>query len=305
AEGLRETGLAQMAMARGREVAPGLLTMPMEFTGIKPALRTFIATLFEENPYQFKPVFRGFYFTSALQEGVAMQPASERVGRQFALGTASEDAPVPPADASYSLQGLFRRVIFAAHGLGRQYSSRTRTRLRHAAFFGAVLLLGGALAAWSWSYTGNRQQVADVAADLDQAIAAQEGSVDLGSRIEALLVLQDRLEQLERYRQDRPAGLGFGLYQGAALEEKLRQEYFNGMRQVMLAPVTARLEDYLAQVVAHRGALRTPPGAAADEAGDQAGSTTGADAGGDLVRLYEEASPTDPQDAYNALKTYL
>src|SRR5690606_10261847 len=78
-DGLREMSLAQMAMSRGREVGPGLLTMPMEFAGIKPALRTFIATLFEENPYQFKPVFRGFYFTSALQEGVAVQPASERV----------------------------------------------------------------------------------------------------------------------------------------------------------------------------------------------------------------------------------
>ena len=86
AEGLREMGVAQMAMLRGRDVPPGLLTLPMEFAGIKPALRTFIATLFEDNPYQFKPVFRGFYFTSALQEGVAVQPASDRVARQFALG---------------------------------------------------------------------------------------------------------------------------------------------------------------------------------------------------------------------------
>ncbi|MCE7032157.1 type VI secretion system membrane subunit TssM [Lysobacter sp. GX 14042] len=312
ADGLRETGLAQMAMARGRELAPGLLTMPMEFTGIKPALRTFIATLFEENPYQFKPVFRGFYFTSALQEGVAVQPASERVGRQFQLDAGTGDAaPVPPADASYFLQGLFRRVIFADRGLVRQYASRTRTRLRHAAFFGAVLLLGGALAAWTWSYTGNRQLVADVAADLDKAVAVQEGSFGLGSRIEALLVLQDRLEQLERYRQDRPLGLGFGLYQGGAMEAKLRQEYFDGMRQVMLVPVATRLEDYLSQVVANRAALRPPVGAAAAGSGghgpgtDEDGADASAGAGGSPARLYEEASPTDSQDAYNALKTYL
>ena len=308
AEGLRETGLAQMAVARGRDVAPGLLTMPMEFTGIKPALRTFIATLFEENPYQFKPVFRGFYFTSALQEGVAMQPASERVSRHFGLGTAADgDATVPPADASYFLQGLFRRVIFADHGLVRQYSSRARTRLRHGAFFGAVLLLGAALAAWTWSYTGNRQLVADVAADLDEAVAMQQGSVALGSRIEALLVLQDRLEQLERYGRKRPVGLGFGLYQGAALEEKLRQEYFNGMRQVMLAPVSARLEEYLVQVVAHRTALQGPVGPvdAAGEGAGAAGPGPTAAGDGDPARLYEEASPTDSQDAYNALKAYL
>ena len=297
ADGLREAGLAQMAMARGREVAPGLLTMPMEFTGIKPALRTFIATLFEENPYQFKPVFRGFYFTSALQEGVAVQPATERVGRQFELSAGVHDDPVPTADASYFLQGLFRRVIFADHGLVRQYSSRARTRLRYASFFGAVLLLGGALAAWTWSYTGNRQLVADVTADLDEAIAVQAGSVDLGSRIDALLTLQDRMEQLERYRSDRPLGLGFGLYQGGALEAKLRQEYFNGMRQVMLEPVAARLEDYLSQVVAQRASLR-PPSTGTQDDDTAEGLRSGA-------QLYEEASPTDPQDAYNALKTYL
>ncbi|MGO1891559.1 MAG: type VI secretion protein IcmF/TssM N-terminal domain-containing protein, partial [Luteimonas sp.] len=79
ADGLREMSLAQMAMARGREVSPGLLTLPLEFVGIKPALRTFIATLFEENPYQYPPVFRGFYFTSALQEGHSVHYASERV----------------------------------------------------------------------------------------------------------------------------------------------------------------------------------------------------------------------------------
>ncbi|WP_052106830.1 type VI secretion system membrane subunit TssM [Novilysobacter defluvii] len=300
AEGLREAGLAQMAMARGRGVAPGLLTMPMEFNGIKPALRTFIATLFEDNPYQFKPVFRGFYFTSALQEGVAVQPATERVERQFALAGAEGGGrePVAPADSSYFLQGLFRRVIFADRGLVRQYSSRGRTRLRHASFFAAVLVLGAVLAAWTWSYTGNRQLVADVAADLEHATAVQAGSVDLGSRIQALLVLQDRLEQLERYRSERPPGLGFGLYQGRALEAKLRAEYFHGMRQVMLEPVTARLEDFLAQVVDNRASLRTPavpaegePGPGADERGEP--------------RLYEEASPIDPQDAYNALKAYL
>src|SRR5690606_24239825 len=98
-------------------------------------------------------------------------------------------------------------------------------------------------AAWTWSYTGNRQLVADVAADLDEAVAMQQGSVALGSRIEALLVLQDRLEQLERYGRKRPAGLGLGLHQGAAVEERLRQESFNGMRRGLLAPGSARLEE--------------------------------------------------------------
>ena len=308
-DGLREMSLAQMAMTRGREVGPGLLTMPMEFAGIKPALRTFIATLFEENPYQFKPVFRGFYFTSALQEGVAVQPASERVGRQFGLAAnAHAGEALAPADSSHFLLGLFRKVIFADKQLVRQYSNPGRTRLRYAAFFGAVLALGVVLAGWTWSYTGNQQLVADVRADLDKAVAMQEGKVDLQSRIEALLVLQDRLEQLQAWRDDHPVSLGLGLYQGEAIEAKLRAEYFHGMRQLMLVPVSAKLESFLGEVVARRSELEPPAtaGAGNPTAADAlaAGNTGGAGDPGD-AGLYQDASPTNSQDAYNALKTYL
>ncbi|TWI13572.1 type VI secretion system membrane subunit TssM [Aerolutibacter ruishenii] len=330
AEGLREMGVAQMAMLRGRDVPPGLLTLPMEFAGIKPALRTFIATLFEENPYQFKPVFRGFYFTSALQEGVTVQPASDRVARQFALSAANgQGERLPVLESSHFLLGLFRKVIFADRDLVKQYASPKRSRLRYAAFAAGAAVLALALAGWAWSYTGNRQLVANVTADFDKAVAMQRERVDLQSRIEALLILHDRMAQLDQYRQDNPVALGLGLYQGDRIEAKLRSEFFHGMRQLMLQPVTARLEGYLGEVIANRGQVRMvaagmgPVGVGAGAAA-AATAATGAVAGmsppsvdsamaasnpaamatGDDP-LYREPSATDAEDAYNALKTYL
>ncbi|MFC3551866.1 type VI secretion system membrane subunit TssM [Lysobacter cavernae] len=300
-EGLKEMGLSQMAMQRGREVAPGLLTLPLEFAAIKPALRTFIATLFEENPYQFRPVFRGFYFTSALQEGVSVQHASERVARQFSLqprAATSERTPV--SDSSHFLLGLFRKVIFADKQLVRQYSSPTRNRLRYAVFFASVAALAIALAGWTWSYTSNKQLVANVSADLDKAVQVQKDRVDLQSRIEALLILQDRMEQLDRYREDHPVSMGLGLYQGERIEQKLRAEYFHGMRQLMLDPVDAKLEGYLSDVIAHRGELKKQAPAGTEPA--DAGATAAAPATGGL---YQDVSATNADDAYNALKTYL
>jgi len=307
-DGLNEMSLAQMALRRGRAVPPGLLSLPMEFAAIKPALRTFIATLFEPNPYQFKPVFRGFYFTSALQEGAAARPGSERIARRFELGTRAATEPptepAPPSEHSHFLLGLFRKVIFADRELVRQYASPARTRLRYAAFLGAVALLALALAGWTWSYTGNRQLVADAGADLAKAAALQRGRLDLQSRVEALLLLQDRLEQLARYRERRPFGLGLGLYQGAAIEAKLRAEYFHGMRQLMLAPVATKLEDYLGAVIARRDALRPAAAAEARARDDLGGAAPDASRPAE-IRLYEDASPTDPDDAYAALKAYL
>src|SRR5690606_4222631 len=165
----------------------------------------------------------------------------------------------------------------------------------------AVPALGGALTGWTWSYTSNQQRAADVGAEFDKAAAMQQGEVGLQSRIEPLLVVQDRLEQLQAWRDEHPVSLGLGLYQGEAIEAKLRDEYFHGMRQLMLVPVGTKLESFLGEVIARRGELK-PPSVAGSTSGDptQVGEVAQAGEPG----LYQDASPTDSQDAYNAPKPY-
>lgn len=281
--------LSHMAMQRGREVSPGLLTLPLEFVGIKPALRTFIATLFEDNPFQFKPVFRGFYFSSALQEGHSVHHASERVGRQFSLSSRGADTDAAPTgQTAFFLKDLFRKVIFSDKELVRQYSSPHQNRLRYGVFLGAVGVLALALGLWTWSYTTNVQLVNNATKDLEQAVRVQKDRVDLKSRIDALLLLQDRMEQLDRYKKQGGITTSLGLYQGDNIRAKLMKEYYHGMQQVMLDPTVSSLEGYLGQVVAER---------------DKLGQGTQAAAESEV--LYQNASPTSTNDAYNALKTYL
>lgn len=299
-EGLTERMLSIMSLNRGQGMAPGLLSFPLEFATIKPALRSFLATLFEENPYQYQPVFRGFYFTSAVQEGEAFSRVNQSMTEQFELS--------PPVDGERSsahvgepffLRELFSKVIFADKNLVRQYTSRTKQRLRMLTFGLAVLVLALALAGWGAAYIGNRQLVEGAMADLDKAVRLQSDRVDLASRLEAMEVLQDRIRQLERWREERPWTVGLGLYQGDAIEQKLRQEYFQGVRQLMLEPVTANLEKYLAEVNRNASKLqpmtRTPESAAVSVA-----AVTPATGDG-----FVQASATNVEDAYNALKTYL
>jgi type VI secretion system protein ImpL len=260
-EGLKESSVVSLSMRRGEAVPPGVLTFPLEFATLKPALRTFITTLFEDNPYQFRPVFRGFYFTSAVQEGSSTNRSSERVAHRFGLAEASEPASAAVySQTGFFLNHLFSRVIFADKNLVRQYTSRAKTRLRYATFFASVALLGLLLAGWTWSTLGNRQLVANVQADFDKVVRLQEGRPELASRLEALEILQDRLQQLQRWREDRPLALSLGLYQGEALEDKVRAEYFAGLREVMLQPAARSIEAYLREVNAHAGELK-PQGA--------------------------------------------
>ena len=265
--GLKEMSVARMAMHRGEELPPGVLTFPLEFAALKPALRSFVGTLFEENPYQHRPIFRGFYFTSSVQEGTSHSRASEKVAQQFALDLKPRTVASVYSQSGFFLKDLFQKVIFADKHLVRQHTTRAQRRWRWAAFAASVVALGAMLGGWAWSYAGNRQLLANVQADLDKVIKLQKDRLDLQSRIEALEILQDRLEQLQSLREDRPLGLGLGLYQGDEIERKLRAEYFAGVQQLMLAPVAESLEVYLTEVNANAGSLqplaRTPGSGAA------------------------------------------
>ncbi|MFS2134834.1 type VI secretion system membrane subunit TssM [Duganella sp. Dugasp56] len=289
-DGLKQLSLANMGQQRRDRMEPGVFTFPLEFATIRTPLRAFLATLFEENPFQFKPVFRGYYFTSALQEGMPVSEQSQRLARRFALTVSDAPTITGAGQSGFFLLNLFRKVIFADKDLVSQYASKNKVKLTYAAFFAAVLALGGALGGWSWSYLGNRQLVSNVQADLDKVVKLQEKRLDLQSRFEALEVIQDRIAQLEKYRADRPWSLRMGLYQGELLERKLREEYFSGVREVMLKPVVSNLETLLSEMNAHADQLQMAGGAPAP-------STPG--------RQFQEASAINVEDAYNALKSYL
>jgi type VI secretion system protein ImpL len=290
-DGLKEMSLASMAANRSTAMRPGVFTFPLEFATLRPQLRAFLATLFEENTWQFKPVFRGFYFTSALQEGVVENLSSKRVASRFDLKLRdTKGTQGAEQQQGYFLLDLFRKVIFADKDLVKRYTSPSSTRLKYGAFFAATLVLGVALGGWSWSYMGNRQLVANVQADLDKVMKLQARRGDLQSRLEGLEILQDRIEQLDKYRAERPWALSFGLYQGEAVERKLRDEYFAGVREVMVLPVANSLEALLNETNAN--AAQLDPNAKAAPAAKPG-------------QPYQDVSPTNVGDAYNALKTYL
>jgi type VI secretion system protein ImpL len=295
-EGLRALSVAQMSRAQGDSAPPGQLTFPSEFIAVKPVLKSFLATLFEENPFQFKPIFRGFYITSALQSGEARPFSNERIAKKFGL-TGTGPVPIRMATShGFFLKDIFSKVIFADRNLVRQYASRTKTRLRQAIILSSLCLFGLALGGWSWSLLSNRQLASNVAQDLNKAERLQEGKLDLQSRLEALEILQDRLAQIEHFNQDHPLSIGLGLYQGDILADKLRSEYFSGMKNIMLKPVKENIEVYLSEVNAHPDQLK-PSGS----------SNTGTASGQSQVTqsAYQNAEPSNSDDAYNALKTYL
>ena len=289
-EGLRAMSVAQMSRLQGENTMPGLLTFPSEFASIKPALKAFIATLFEDNPFQFKPIFRGFYITSAIQSNDIKAVTNDRILRKFSLQGGGNGQVRAALSHGYFLKELFSKVIFPDRNLVRQHTTRNKARLRQFAVLGALCCLGLALGGWSWSYFNNRSLLANVEQDVTKAVKVQEGRIDLQSRLEALEIIQDRLAQLEQFNEEHPLSIGLGLYQGERMAERLRREYFSGVSNVMLLPVKENLEAFLNEVNAQGDRLKPQGTAAAKPARN---------------RQYKDASPADVEDGYNALKTYL
>ncbi|MGN6668647.1 MAG: type VI secretion system membrane subunit TssM [Trinickia sp.] len=311
-EGLKEISVAQMSINRGTMLSPGQLSFPLEFLAIKPALRVFLATLFESNPFQHKPILRGFYFTSALQEGETSSAAAERIGQRF--GLAVDNLPKPQAALSkngFFLRDLFSKVIFADRQTVRQFASPAKTRLRYGTFFTFVAVLALALGGWTWSTIGNEQLASNVQADLDNIVRLQQNRNDLQSRLQAMDILEDRIEQLEQFKRDRPLSVSLGLYQGDRMEQRLLTEYYRGVKQLMLRPVSQNLVAFLKEVNAHPDGLapltHVPESGATPVSARTGGAPGAPSARGTAAQggLYSDASPTNVEDAYNALKTYL
>ena len=295
-DGLKQMSLATMSANRSQKMPPGTFTFPLEFSSIKTPLRSFIATLFEENPFQFKPILRGFYLTSALQEEQSENMSADIVANRFNLDIKKDTYNNTGPTQNFFLFDLFRKVIGQDKNLVTQYASKRKMRMRYSMFFTAATVLGLSLAAWTLSYNANTQLTDNVKADLEMAVKLQDKKIDLQSRFEALDIIQARIEQLDAYKKEHPLSLGFGLYQGEVIERKLREEYFHGINEVMVKPITNNLEAFLTEVNASASELRTAQELQL-ESMNETQSTT--------ATPFKDGSPTNAEDAYNALKTYL
>ena len=83
---------------------------PLEFATIQEQVGYFISHLFQPNPYQENPFFRGFYFTSGTQEGVPMDLVIQAVAKQFDLPPSIVTEP-EVEKKSYFIKDLFTDVM--------------------------------------------------------------------------------------------------------------------------------------------------------------------------------------------------
>lgn len=256
--GLVQIGTEKLTHSRDSINRPALFAFPIEFNAMRDAVCKFVELLFQDDPYHTKPLLRGFYFTSALQEGTPRIAAGTRVSSQFDLSKQGFDTAQLPTSNGFFLRNLFSEVLFPDQYLVTRQIRPGSSHLRIAGIVLGVSLLAVVAGGLTWSYVGNQKLIASANEELLAARKlAQSGN--LTDRLKGLQVLQLRLEQLYRYRKEgHPLQLGWSLYHGRQVEQALRAEYFAGVRSLMLVPVTAELERTLGGLNSTIG-VQAPP----------------------------------------------
>lgn len=246
--GLVQMGFDKLANHRGNVRRPALFAFPIEFNSLREPLCKFVEMLFQYDPYHSKPLLRGVYFTSAIQEGRPLAVAGERITRVFDLEEKSVDIVQPAKAEGYFLRSMFREVLFPDCHLVTRQTKPTATLFRLAGMATGLCALAIVSGLLTWSFLGNHKLL--VTAQEELMVARQlTASTELADRLKGLQVLQLRIEQLYQYRREgHPFKLGIGLYQGREIERSLRLEYFSGVRDLMLEPVKVALEGTLSRL---------------------------------------------------------
>ncbi|MCZ6702702.1 MAG: type VI secretion system membrane subunit TssM, partial [Ignavibacteria bacterium] len=128
-----------------REQRRKVFLFPFQFKSLRKKLTYLIGEVFQPNPYQDNPVFRGFYFTSGTQEGIPLDLAISEIAKQFNLPSIpGEEFEEVVETKNYFIKDLLNDVVIPDQNYspGQTIGTAKRSRtLKFATIFVSTLLL--------------------------------------------------------------------------------------------------------------------------------------------------------------------
>ncbi len=95
-----------------REQRRKVFLFPFQFNTLQQKLTYLTGEVFQHNPYQDNPLFRGFYFTSGTQEGMPLDVAIREIAKQFNLPEpAADDSDEAVEKKNYFIKDLLNDIV--------------------------------------------------------------------------------------------------------------------------------------------------------------------------------------------------
>ena len=128
-----------------REQRRKVFLFPFQFKSLRKKLTYLIGEVFQQNPYQDNPIFRGFYFTSGTQEGVPLDLAIGEIAKQFNLpAIPGEEFEEVVETKNYFIKDLLNDIVIPDQNYSAGQTSGTVKRnktLKFATIFVSTVLL--------------------------------------------------------------------------------------------------------------------------------------------------------------------
>lgn len=234
-EQIRNLRLLMMQKRGQADTGPDLILFPKEFGGIESGLRAYVKGLFQENPYQESPLFRGIYFSSGCQEGTPFSSFLKD------MGLISEQEVLPGTSRGLFLHDFFSKLLPSDRGLftqtrrGAAWSRLTRN-IGFAAWTTLIIFFCGIL---SFSFVKNLNIMKQAAA---QFATSRALSGELISDIDTLEKFETAIKGMaERNRNWWIPRLG--LTNSIEIEAQLKEKYCRLIESRFLDPFDKKMAE--------------------------------------------------------------
>jgi type VI secretion system protein ImpL len=238
---------------RDRTRRAAILSFPQQLGALREITRQFVEGVFTGHQYDAPLLLRGAYFTSGTQEGTPIDRMMGAVARTFGLDASR--LHVPGAQSrTFFVERLLRDVLFKESGFAgtNPKLERQKTLLQAATYIGVLVACALLVFGLASSYRRNSTYLGEVQAALQKYPAQSDASLAPNQQAYFAMVLE-RLESLssavdvaEQHKDDVPLSMRFGLYQGNAVGDEVRDAYYRELNALLLPGVASQFRAGLA-----------------------------------------------------------
>jgi type VI secretion system protein ImpL len=238
---------------RDRTRRAAILSFPQQLGALREITRQFVEGVFTGHQYDTPLLLRGAYFTSGTQEGTPIDRMMGAVARTFGLDASR--LHVPGAQSrTFFVERLLKDVLFKESGFAgtNPKLERQKILIQAASYIGVLLICALLVFGLASSYRRNGSYLGDVQSALQKYPAQSDLSLAPNQQAYFALVLE-RLEALsaavdvaDEHKGNVPLSMRFGLYQGNAVGDEVRDAYFRELNGILLPGVASQFRAGLA-----------------------------------------------------------
>lgn len=176
---LRDWGMRYLQRNATDQELGLIVTFPEAFRDLREPLNDYVTTIFQKSPLVEPPFFRGFYFSSATQEGAPLFNVFQKMHH----GVPMRERPTPKvASMSFFIYDFYVRKVFPEHGLVFRSAKHAtlNKRMRTWVFGGSTALAALMLTFFVVGWVNSRNLI-DKPKEVSLAATTQIGKVHDGT----------------------------------------------------------------------------------------------------------------------------